>query len=122
MDTLYDIAAQRVRNTPELERHKAFILADWPEGDAHWKWVAVATVEEIVSWASVPDADQEEEPMSEQTCTGWKVGGDWAVAVGRFNPDGPDGYRAATMPDAPLRKTRAEAVTDEVQYRTGRRS
>ena len=36
-----------------------------------------------------------------------------ARAVGRFNPDGIDGYRAATAPNAPLRATRAEAVNDE---------
>ena len=48
---------------------------------------------------------------------GWIIGSDWARAVGRFNPEGPDGYRAATMPDAPLRETRDEAVADELQYR-----
>ena len=52
--------------------------------------------------------------------SGWIIGSDWARAVGRFNPEGPDGYRAVTMPHAPLRKTRDEAVADEVQYR-GRR-
>lgn len=41
------------------------------------------------------------------------MGTDAAVAVGRFKVDGPDGYRAATAPDAPLRTTRAEAVEDE---------
>lgn len=43
-----------------------------------------------------------------------------ARAVGRFKPQGPDGYRAATMPDAPLRATREEAIDDEVRYRLGR--
>ena len=51
---------------------------------------------------------------------GWRVCPDWARAVGRFNPHGPDGYRAATMPDAPLRATREEAIDDEVRYRLGR--
>lgn len=53
---------------------------------------------------------------------GWKVCADWARAVGRFKPEGPDGYKAATMPDTPLRKTREEAIADEVLYRTGRRT
>lgn len=51
---------------------------------------------------------------------GWRVCPDWARAVGRFKPDGPDGYKAATMPDAPLRATREEAIDDEVRYRLGR--
>lgn len=49
---------------------------------------------------------------------GWKVCADWARAVGRFKPEGPDGYKAATMPDAPLRKTREEAIADEIEYRS----
>lgn len=36
-----------------------------------------------------------------------------SVAVGRFKPGGPDGYRARSMPCGPLRATRAEAVADE---------
>ena len=36
-----------------------------------------------------------------------------AVAIGRFNPNGVDGYRAATAPNAPLRATRQEAIEDE---------
>lgn len=36
-----------------------------------------------------------------------------AYAVGRFDPTGVRGYRAATLPDAPLRPTRAEAEADE---------
>lgn len=41
------------------------------------------------------------------------MGSDAARAVGRFNPAGVDGYRAATAPNAPLRRTRAGAVEDE---------
>lgn len=37
-------------------------------------------------------------------------------AVGRFDPNGPHGYRAASMPDAPLRSTREEAESDERDY------
>lgn len=47
------------------------------------------------------------------TVDGRIFGSDAARAVGRFDPDGPRGYRAATMPDAPLRETRAEAEADE---------
>jgi len=39
----------------------------------------------------------------------------WAVAVGRFQLV-KDGYRAATAPDAVLRKTRLEAMLDEYNY------
>lgn len=41
------------------------------------------------------------------------MGADAARAVGRFRPDGVEGYRAATVPDAPLRATRTAAVEDE---------
>jgi hypothetical protein len=41
------------------------------------------------------------------------LGSDAARAVGRFDENGPHGYRAATAPDAPLRATRDEAENDE---------
>lgn len=41
------------------------------------------------------------------------LGSDAAVAVGRFKPDGPDGYRAKSLPAGPLRATRKEAEEDE---------
>ena len=44
-----------------------------------------------------------------------------AYAVGRFTPDGPQGYRAATA-GTPLRATRAEAVADECRERAWRSS
>lgn len=44
-------AERRVDQSDKLSPHKNFIMADWPEGDEHWKWVAEATVEEIVDWA-----------------------------------------------------------------------
>lgn len=43
-------------------------------------------------------------------------GSDAAIAVGKFKPGGPDGYRAKSAPDAPLRATRAEAEADERAY------
>jgi hypothetical protein len=41
-------------------------------------------------------------------------GADETVAVGRFRPGGPTGYKAspAVRPDAPLRRTRQEAEQD----------
>ena len=48
---------------------------------------------------------------------GWKVSKDFARAIGKFKPEGIDGYKAATMPDTPLRKTREEAMKDEALYR-----
>jgi hypothetical protein len=47
---LYEQARERVQHTPELAPHEEFILADWPEGDDHWRWVIDAPVEEIASW------------------------------------------------------------------------
>lgn len=40
---------------------------------------------------------------------------DMARAVGRFKPEGPDGYRAQS--GGPLRATRAEAEADECRSR-----
>ncbi len=41
------------------------------------------------------------------------LGSNAAVVVGRFDPAGPSGYRARTLPNAPTRMTRDEAVIDE---------
>lgn len=49
--------------------------------------------------------------MSDRT-----LGSDAARAVGRFDPAGERGYRAATAPGAPVRATRDEAVEDERQW------
>ena len=43
---------------------------------------------------------------------------DWAVAVDRWRPEGPTGYRATGMPDAPLRATRDQAIADRCAYTT----
>jgi hypothetical protein len=40
-----------------------------------------------------------------------------APAVDRFSTDGPVGYRAVNVPDAPLRPTRAEAIADACAHR-----
>ena len=47
---LYEQAQARVRETPELAEHEAFILADWCEGADHLRWVVDAPVAEIVDW------------------------------------------------------------------------
>lgn len=44
------------------------------------------------------------------------LGSDAARAVGRFRAEGPLGYRAKSVPDAPLRPTRPEAVSDEAAW------
>lgn len=57
VNTLYQRAAERVRNTPELEPHADTILYEWPEGDEHWQWVIDAPVAEIVRWAESVSTD-----------------------------------------------------------------
>jgi len=48
----------------------------------------------------------------------WKLGADAAIAIGRFNCEGVEGYRASFDTEgAPLRATREEAVEDERAYR-----
>lgn len=50
-----------------------------------------------------------------------RVTGAWmAPPVGRFRPEGPLGYRAATAPGAELRATREDAIADEVAWLDGR--
>ena len=48
--TPYDRAAARVDASPALCPHRDVILADWPQGDEHWRWVATATEREILDW------------------------------------------------------------------------
>lgn len=43
-------------------------------------------------------------------------------AVGRFDPEGARGYRAASLPDAPVRESRAAARADERAHREGGRT
>lgn len=47
---LYAKAKRRVENDKRLAPHADFILADWPEGDEHWRWVIKAPVDEILDW------------------------------------------------------------------------
>lgn len=48
--TLYQQAERRVQSSPQLAPHAGFILADWPEGDKHWRWVRDAKMDEILDW------------------------------------------------------------------------
>lgn len=48
------------------------------------------------------------------------LGSDAIIALGRFHPDGPRGYRARSLPDAPIRDTGAEAEMDELRHREAR--
>lgn len=48
----YEAAETRVWNDPRLFEHREFILADWPEGEAHWQWVVTAEIGEILDWVS----------------------------------------------------------------------
>jgi hypothetical protein len=50
---LYDRASARVEIESELWPYKDTILADWPEGDEHWHWVAEASTNEILTWAEI---------------------------------------------------------------------
>jgi hypothetical protein len=47
---LYNQAKNRVMINSTLASHADFILADWPEGDEHWRWVISAPIDEILDW------------------------------------------------------------------------
>ena len=49
-NTLYAKARSRVENSPALSRHADYILADWPEGDEHLRWIISASVHDILEW------------------------------------------------------------------------
>lgn len=50
MCSLYTQAKFRVDHSDILAPHSDFILADWPEGNEHWRWVLEASEEEILNW------------------------------------------------------------------------
>ncbi|MGV3564180.1 MAG: hypothetical protein ACO1ON_12960 [Nocardioides sp.] len=54
-------------------------------------------------------------PVTFRPC-GWTHDASEVRAIGRFAPGGPLGYRAWSVPDAPLRTTRAEAERDYCQH------
>lgn len=49
--TLRERAEKRVNASPKLSLYRDTIMADWPEGQEHWRWVIKARVSEIVYWA-----------------------------------------------------------------------
>lgn len=50
-DRWYDEAERRVEKLfADDAGARAFCLADWPEGDGHWRWLIVADVEGIRAW------------------------------------------------------------------------
>lgn len=59
----YEAARSRVANDEQLAPFAEFILADWPEGEDHWEWVATAPIAEIIEWVAAAyvedDPDQE---------------------------------------------------------------
>jgi len=60
MSAQLEKAEKRVAKSPRLQKHSETIFYDWPEGDAHWQWVATAPVKEIVSWAEHVESFQDE--------------------------------------------------------------
>jgi hypothetical protein len=48
---LYARARRRVQKSPRLRRYESILLADWPEGDDHLRWVIRGRISEIESWA-----------------------------------------------------------------------
>lgn len=54
--SLYERAERRVDRSAQLSQYRAYILADWPEGDKHWRWVITAPVREIVDWVQAGQA------------------------------------------------------------------
>lgn len=60
-ESLYERASNRVRNTPELEPHRALLLDyNWPNTDEHLVWVASAPVVEILDWLASLEDDEGE--------------------------------------------------------------
>ena len=47
---MFEEAKARVEDSARLAPHADFILADWPEGEEHWEWVALALETEILDW------------------------------------------------------------------------
>jgi hypothetical protein len=50
MKTLFEQAKEKVENSPVLSEDADFILADWPEGEEHLRWVVEADESEILEW------------------------------------------------------------------------
>lgn len=61
MSTLYEQAKSKVENSEILNQYAEVILADWNEGDEHWKWVISADESEIVIWAKTVQVEETED-------------------------------------------------------------
>lgn len=53
------LAERRVDASPSLSQHKKFIMADWPEGNEHWRWVINAPIREILDWCETTKQEQD---------------------------------------------------------------
>lgn len=49
--SLRERALRRVQNSPDLAQYEAEIMADWPEGNEHWRWVLTESIPELMDWA-----------------------------------------------------------------------
>lgn len=50
-DGLHKKASGKVAKSPRLTKYRDVILADWPEGETHLRWVIAASVGSIEAWA-----------------------------------------------------------------------
>lgn len=50
---LHREAERRVHYDESLLPYANTILADWPEGDDHWRWVIESDTEEILDWVQM---------------------------------------------------------------------
>ena len=55
-----EAAIVRVREMGFTPDQKAFIFADWPEGEEHYSWLLTATRDEIVAWGEAGEWGREE--------------------------------------------------------------
>lgn len=51
MTSVEQWSRERVENSRQLKPYADIIFADWPNWDEHMKWVAVAPIRKIISWA-----------------------------------------------------------------------
>lgn len=70
MNTLFELAKSKVEASDALRKFADKILADWREGDEHWRWVLEASEDQILAWtvAMLYDDAQDE---SEGSHTLW---------------------------------------------------